>query len=54
MTHDHAQEILKFISKEVKQLAKIAAYKDEHGVKVIQLEELLWRIDHVFGLEETV
>jgi hypothetical protein len=47
------KESLKFIGKEVKQLAKQTAYKDEYGVKIIHLEELLYRIDSVFGLEET-
>ena len=46
---DKTKESLKFIGNEVKQLAKKTAYKDERGVKVIQLEELLWHIDRVFG-----
>jgi len=52
MSKYEAKATLKFLGKEVKQLAKRCSYKDEHGVKVIQLEELLWRIDSVFGVEE--
>ena len=46
------KESLKFIGKEVKKLAKQSAYKDEYGVQIIQLEELLYHIDSVFALEE--
>ena len=47
------EQSLKFIGKEVKQLAKRCSYRDEHDVEVIHLKELLFHIDRVFGLEET-